>query len=109
MFYLLFIMFYITTQLDESIDLKLLGGTIPKCDQAIFLGIRFDPKLSFKYQAKYLEEACIKRFSILKILSHKKFKIKKNTFIKNLSTTDSFSNRLLFYNFIEDSEISMIN
>ena len=72
-----YMVFSKTTQLNESIDLKLLGGIIPKCDQAIFLGIRFDPKLSFKYQAKYLEEACIKRFSILKILSHKKYQINK--------------------------------
>lgn len=77
-----YVVFSKTTQLAESIELKLLGESISKCEQITFLGIRFDPKLNFNYQAKYLEEVCIKRFSILKILSHKKFKINKTILVR---------------------------
>ena len=38
-----------------------------------FLGIRFDKNLTFKNQVSYLNDSCIKRLNILKILSNKKW------------------------------------
>ncbi len=42
------------------------------CENATFLGIRFDKQLSFKNQLSYLNEACLKRLNIIKVLSKKK-------------------------------------
>jgi len=44
-----------------------------------FLGIRFDPHLTFKNQIAHLKKTCIQRLNIIKIMSHKSRQLNKET------------------------------
>jgi len=44
-----------------------------------FLGIRFDPHLTFKNQIAHLKKTCIQRLNIIKIMSHKSCQLNKET------------------------------
>ena len=57
----------------SKILLELFGEKIPVNESPTFLGIRFDPGLTFKNQIDYLKETCTKRMNILKIVSCKKW------------------------------------
>ena len=63
----------------SKIELKLFQTTIPMCDNPTFLGIRFDKHLSFKNQLSYLNQACLKRLTIIKVLSNKSWGISSKT------------------------------
>ena len=55
----------------NNLKLVLFGESIPVNDAPTFLGVRFDPCLTFKNQIAYLREMSVKRMSILKIISNK--------------------------------------
>ena len=59
----------------ENLDLNLFKEKIDKTEVTTFLGLRFDPKLNFHHQIKYLIDSCNKRLNIIKILSNKDWKI----------------------------------
>jgi hypothetical protein len=61
--------------LSEDFELSLFNERIEKSETVTFLGLRFDSKLSFQYQLKYLLDSCNKRLNIIKILSNKSWKI----------------------------------
>ena len=48
----------------------LYGSLIPVVDEAKFLGVIFDRKLSFIPHIKYLKAKCLKALNLLKVLSH---------------------------------------
>ena len=50
--------------------LYLYGSLIPVVDEAKFLGVIFDQKLSFILHIKYLKAKCLKALNLLKVLSH---------------------------------------
>jgi hypothetical protein len=72
----------------SKILLELFGEKIPVNESPTFLGIRFDPGLTFKNKIDYLKE-CVKRMNILKIVSCKKWGL-------------SIETRLIIYNVIID-------
>ena len=51
-------------------ELYLYGDLIPVVDEAKFLGVIFDRKLSFIPHIKYLKAKCLKALNLLKVLSH---------------------------------------
>ena len=51
-------------------ELYLYGSLIPVVDEAKFLGVIFDRKLSFIPHTKYLKAKCLKALNLLKVLSH---------------------------------------
>jgi hypothetical protein len=69
---------------DISNELKLTLNKVKLTHDAkpTFLGIRFDPHLSFKNQIAHLKQTCIQRFNIIKIMSHKSWQLKKETLIQ---------------------------
>ena len=66
-------------------EITLFDCVITKNESPLFLGIRFDKNLSFKHQLNYLEEACMKRVNVLKVLSNKSWglSIKRQTQVFN--------------------------
>lgn len=69
---------------DESdiLELNLFGEKISNCKSTTFLGIRFDNRLSFSDQVSYIENTCLKRLNILKILSNRRWKVRKEILVK---------------------------
>ena len=51
-------------------ELYLYGLLIPVVDEAKFLGVTFDRKLSFIPHIKYLKAKCLKALNLLKVRSH---------------------------------------
>ncbi len=47
-----------------------------------FLGIRFDPHLTFKNQIAHLKKTCIQRLNIIKILAHTSWQLTKETLVQ---------------------------
>jgi len=66
----------------ENLDLNLFKEKIDKTEVTTFLGLRFDPKLNFHHQIKYLIDSCNKRLNIIKILSNKDWKIDSNILLQ---------------------------
>jgi hypothetical protein len=71
------------TGYNEKIDLNFYNELIPleSSNNVRFLGIRFDKHFSFKNQISYLEDTCLDRINVLKVLSHHSWKINKETLI----------------------------
>ena len=69
-----------------DLNLNLFGQKIPACDNVTFLGMRFDKYLCFKNQVDYLEKTCFDRLNIIKILSHKSWKLNSRTLIQIYNT-----------------------
>jgi hypothetical protein len=65
----------------NPIVLKLHGQNIPYEKNPCFLGITFDERLTFKKHIEKVREKCIKRLNILKIISHKSWKLSHHTLI----------------------------
>ena len=57
-------------KLHDNSQLYLYGSLIPVVDEAKFLGVIFDRKLSFIPHIKYLKAKCLKALNLLKVLSH---------------------------------------
>ena len=57
-------------KLHDNHQLYLYGSLIPVVDEAKFLGVIFDRKLSFIPHIKYLKAKCLKALNLLKGLSH---------------------------------------
>ena len=60
-------------------NLKLSDGIIPYSSNPIFLGITFDEHLCFKSHTDGLRQRAIKRLNIIKIFSHKSWKLSHET------------------------------
>ena len=65
----------------EKFDLKFFNKSIQLNNEPTFLGVRFDKFFTFKNQIKHVRGNCIKRLNIIKVLSHKSWKINNQTLI----------------------------
>jgi len=67
----------------ETLDIELYGTKIQQSqEQGIkFLGIRFDKHFSFKNQIEHLKSVCQERMNILKIISHRSWKLDTKTLV----------------------------
>jgi exonuclease III len=67
----------------ENLELELYGTKINKATEnnVKFLGIRFDKHFSFKNQIEHLKHTCNERINILKVISHKSWKLDKITLL----------------------------
>ena len=57
-------------KLHDNPQLYLYGSLIPVVNEAKFLGVIFDRRLSFIPHIKYLKAKCLKALNLLKVLSH---------------------------------------
>ena len=62
----------------ELLNLKLYNHSIKQDNNITFLGLRFDKYLTFKNQIIYLKKQGYARLNIIKVLSHKHWKIDQN-------------------------------
>ena len=70
----------------EKITLKLNNQVINQDNNITFLGLRFDKYLTFKNQTKYLKSQGYNRLNIIKVLSHKQWKVDTKTLIQIYKT-----------------------
>ena len=66
---------------DKICNLKLFSQPLPHNPKPKFLGIVFDERLCFGDQIKYIQDKCLSRLNLIKILSHRTWKLGKNTLI----------------------------
>ena len=66
--------------------MKLYKQTIKQDNNVTFPGLRFDKFLTFKNQIRYLKTQGYNRLNIIKVLSHKQWKIDHNTLIQIYKT-----------------------
>ena len=71
---------------NEKLNLNLYSQTIKLDNDITFLGLRFDKYLTFKNQINYLKKQGYKRLNIIKVLSHKQWKIYQSTLIQIYKT-----------------------
>ena len=62
--------FYQLRKLHNNPQLYLYESLFPADEEAKFLGVIFDRKLSFIHHIKYLKSKCLKTLNLLKVLSH---------------------------------------
>jgi hypothetical protein len=78
----------------DDFSLKLYGHELEHIDCPKFLGIRFDRKLTFEYQADHIVKSCNNRLNIIKTLSHPFWGIETNVL---LSIYKSLARSLIDY------------
>ena len=60
---------------EGKLGLKINQNNIPYQKNPIFLGIQFDERLTFNKQVENIKNKCYDRLKIIKILSHKSWKL----------------------------------
>lgn len=88
----------------NSLSLKLSRGIIPKDNNPRFLGITFDKTICFKEISELIKKRSIERLNIIKIVSHKSWKLSHKTLV-NLYKT--LLRSILDYSFFTISQISI--
>ena len=63
----------------KDFDLRLAGERIPYNPNPKLLGITFDESLCFRKNSEKIKEKCMNRLNIIKILSHKRWKLNTDT------------------------------
>ena len=63
-------------------ELTLDGTALPVTNQAKFLGVIFDKKLSFKPHIQYLKEKCLKSINLMKVIAHTDWGADRDTLLK---------------------------
>ncbi len=63
----------------KDIKITIYGSRIQREKETKFLGVKIDEKLNFASHIKKIESSCLNRVNILKILSHKSWKLAKTT------------------------------
>ena len=71
---------------NQIINLQLYNQNIKQDNNITFLGLRFDKYLTFKNQIIYLKKQGYARLNIIKVLSHKQWKIDQNTLLQIYKT-----------------------
>ena len=66
---------------EDQLKLKLYNTQITKVESTKFLGIILDQRLNFNKHIEYIKSKAQGRVNIIKILSHKKWKLSCNTLI----------------------------
>ena len=88
----------------SALNLKLSNGFIPKDNNPRFLGITFDRTICFIKNSEIIKEKSIERLNIIKIVSHKSWKLSSKT-LSNLYKT--LLRSILDYSFFTISQISI--
>ena len=65
----------------NKFGLKLFGEMIPHERHPVSLGVTFDESLNFKSHIKKMKAKCNQRMNIIKILSHRSWKLKSSTLV----------------------------
>jgi hypothetical protein len=65
----------------KIVQIKMYEETIKFDDNIKFLGIRFDPFLTFKHQISHIKTSCTSRLNVIKTLSHQSWQLKKDTLL----------------------------
>jgi len=68
--------------ISNELNIWLNGIKLSHDSNPTFLGIRFDPHLTFKHQIAHLEKTCIQRLNVMKIISHKSWQLTKETLLQ---------------------------
>jgi hypothetical protein len=76
-----FIIFSNKSYSNDAFKLKLGSGLIPYSKSIKFLGITFDERLSFNQHFDDVRIKCLKRLNIVKIFSHRSWKLNNRTLI----------------------------
>ena len=63
----------------STLKLKLFNEFIPQVDQTKFLGVTLDSRMNFSKCVEEIVNKCNNRLNIIKILSHKSWKLETNT------------------------------
>jgi len=85
---------------------KLKGGLIPYNPNLLFLGLTFDEYLNFKSHTDSLRQRAIKRLNIIKIFSHKSWKLSHETLKCNYG---ALIGSLFTYSFFSVARIATSN
>ena len=88
----------------RDFDLRLAGERIPYDPNPKLLGVTLDESLCYKKNAEKIKEKCMSRLNIIKILSHKRWKMSKDTLT---SLYRSLIGSVIEYSFFTISEISI--
>jgi len=68
--------------ISNELNIWLNGIKLSHDSNPTFLGIRFDPHLTFKHQIAHLKKTCIQRLNIMKIISHKSWQLTIETLLQ---------------------------
>ena len=95
---------------NKKLQFRLYNQLIPHTDEVTFLGIRLDPHLNLKNQINYLTETAAKRLNIIRILSHKSWKLDQSTLtqIYNTLIRSLFDYTSIFSSALSDSQINKL-
>ena len=88
----------------KDFDLRLTGEKVPYNPNPKLLGITLDESLSFKTNAEKIKKKCMSRLNIIKILSHKRWKLSTDTLT---CLYRSLICSVIEYSFFTISEISI--
>jgi hypothetical protein len=91
---------------NKDLELNLIGEQIPYDKSPVFLGIKFDEHLCFNSQVDFIKSRCQDRVNIIKILSHKSWKLSKKTL---LSIYNALVGSILDYSFFIPNRVSDTN
>jgi hypothetical protein len=76
-----YILFSKNKKNDPNFELKLFGEKINQIPSAKFLGLTFDSHLNFSANVEEIKSKCVNRLNIIKILSNRKWNLKKQTLL----------------------------
>jgi hypothetical protein len=86
--------------------LKLFDETIPYEKKPRFLGVSFDERLTFENQVENVRNKCLKRLNILKIISHRSWRLNQKVLI---NTYLVLIRSVIDYNFVIANLLSNSN
>ncbi|RNA07436.1 RNA-directed DNA polymerase from mobile element jockey [Brachionus plicatilis] len=92
---------------NNRLSLKLFGKQIPYTDSPVFLGIKFDQSLCFNSQVEFIRSRCHDRVNLIKILSHRSWKLNKKTLIG--VNFNALIGSIMDYSFFILSRVSQTN
>jgi hypothetical protein len=76
-----YILFSKNKKNDPKFELKLFGEKINQIPNAKFLGLTFDSHLNFSANVEEIKSKCVNRLNVIKILSNRKWNLKKQTLV----------------------------
>ena len=91
---------------NQTINLNLFKKKIPYTEDPTFLGIKFDESLCFNKQIEFIRSRCRDRIDIIKILSHKSWKLSKKTLT---SIYNALVGSIIDYSFFVFNVVSKTN
>lgn len=91
---------------NQPLNIKIFKKTIPYDKNPVFLGITFDESLCFNAHVNFVRSRCADRINILKVLSHKSWKLNPHTLV---TIYKSLIGSIIDYSFFTPILISATN